>query len=134
MKVLRNVLLPAAAAAALILPVGALAQQAPPATAAPGAQQWQGHRGGHRGFMRMFRDLNLSDQQKTQIQSIVQQYRQAHPRGSQPDPQARKQMRDQIMNVLTPQQRTQLQQKMQQMHERHDKEQGEPQTSSTPQP
>jgi Spy/CpxP family protein refolding chaperone len=127
--------MPAAAAVALILPVGALAQQAPPATVAPGAQQWQGHR--HRGgFMRMFRNLNLSDQQKSQIRTIMQQYRQAHPQGSQPDPQARKQMRDQIMNLLTPQQRTQFQQEMQQMraqHEReHEQEQEQPQPQATP--
>ncbi len=107
MKILRNLVIPAAAAAALILPAGVLAQQATaPNQNPPAAGQWQGH-GGHRGgFMRMFRNLNLSAQQKSKIQQIVQQYHQAHPQGSQPNPQARKQMRDQIMNLLTLQQRT----------------------------
>jgi Spy/CpxP family protein refolding chaperone len=118
-------------AAALIVPAAVLAQQAPdPSTSPAAGQQWQReHHGG--GMMRMFRDLNLSDQQKTQIQQIMQQYRQAHPRGSAPDPQARKQMRDQIMNVLTPQQRTQLQQEMQRFRQEHEGEGGAP---ATPQP
>lgn len=131
MKTLRNVIMPAAMAAALIVPAAVLAQQAPdPSTSPAAGQQWQReHHGG--GMMRMFRDLNLSDQQKTQIQQIMQQYRQAHPRGSAPDPQARKQMRDQIMNVLTPQQRTQLQQEMQRFRQEHEGEGGAP---ATPQP
>lgn len=134
MKVLRNILMPAAAAVSLILPTGAFAQQSAPPAGAP-TQQWQGHR--HGGFMHMFSKLNLSDQQKSQIQQIMQQYRQAHPYGSQPDPQARKQMRRQIMNVLTPQQRTQLQQQMQQMRQQRERDNddgGQPQPQSTTQP
>jgi len=72
--------------------------------------------------MGMLRGVNLSDQQKTQLKQIMQQYRQAHPKGSQTDPQARRtaheQLRQQLMNVLTPQQRTQVEQNMQQMRER----------------
>jgi len=136
-KILRNLVIPAAAAAALILPAGVLAQQATaPNQNPPAAGQWQGH-GGHRGgFMRMFRNLNLSAQQKSKIQQIVQQYHQAHPQGSQPNPQARKQMRGQIMNLLTPQQRTQLQQQMQQMRAQRGQhpDNDEPQAGSTPQP
>jgi periplasmic protein CpxP/Spy len=87
-------------AASLALP--AVAQQQQPS---PPAQQ------GQRGdwMMRRFSDLNLTDQQKSQIQSLMQSYRQAHPRGSAPDPDARKQLRDQINAVLTPDQRTKLQ-------------------------
>lgn len=134
MKVLRNILMPAAVAVSLILPAGAFAQQAAAPAAGP-TQQWQGHR--HGGFMRMFESLNLSAQQKSQIQQIMQQYRQAHPRGSQPDPQARQQMRQQVMNVLTPQQRTQLQQKMQQMRQEHERDNdgaGQPQPQATTRP
>jgi len=73
-------------------------QQAPPS-------QFQPHRD---RMMRMFENLNLSDQQKQQIKTLMDNYRQAHPRGSTPDPDARKQLRDQIDAVLTPAQRTQL--------------------------
>ena len=86
-------------AAGLTLPAVAQVQQAP---AAP-AQSQHGDRMMHR-----FDDLNLSDQQKSQIQSLMQNYRQAHPRGSAPDPDARKQLRGQIDAILTPDQRTQL--------------------------
>ncbi len=72
--------------------------------------------------MGMLRGVNLSDQQKTQLKQIMQQFRQAHPKGSQTDPQARRtaheQLRQQLMNVLTPQQRAQVQANMQQMRER----------------
>jgi Spy/CpxP family protein refolding chaperone len=94
----------------LAAPIAASAQQAPP-------QQYQQNDGayGHNrrnGFMRELRALNLNDQQKAQIKQIVTQFRQAHPRGSAPDPQAREQMRAQVMSVLTPAQRQQLQQEM----------------------
>lgn len=86
--------------------------------------------------MRMFRGVNLSDQQKTQIKQIMQNFRQSHPRGTQTDPQARRtarqQMMQQVMNVLTPQQRSQVQQNMQRMRQRM--ERGEPSPQSTQQP
>ena len=59
----------------------------------------------HRGAMWR---LNLSDQQRAQIRSLVQTFRTAHPRGSAPDPQARAELRAQIRAVLTPEQRIQL--------------------------
>ncbi len=55
-------------------------------------------------------NLNLSQQQRAQIHALFQQYRQTHPRGSAFDPQARKQLREHILSVLTPQQRVQLKQ------------------------
>lgn len=131
MAILRNLLVPAAFAAAIMVPAASFAQES--GTPGPGSTQsqgqWQGqghHRGG--GMMRMMRDLNLSDQQKTQIQQIMQQFRQSHPQGERPDAQAREQLRNQIMNVLTPQQRTELQAKMQQMRSGH------PEPESTTQP
>ena len=66
----------------------------------------------HGGMMQRFASLNLSDAQKTQIQNLMTQFRQAHPKGSAPDPAARQALRQQIMNVLTPQQQAQLQQEM----------------------
>jgi Spy/CpxP family protein refolding chaperone len=85
-------------------------------------------------MMRMFRSLNLTQQQQSRIQQIVQQFRQSRPEGSRPDPQAREQMRSQIMNVLTPQQQAQLKQRMEQMRqERMQREGSEPEPDSTPQ-
>ncbi len=88
-------------AAGLSLPVVAQAQQAPPPPPA------QSQHGGD-WMMHRFSDLNLTDAQKSQIQSLMQNYRQAHPRGSQPDPDARKQLREQINALLTPDQQAQL--------------------------
>jgi Spy/CpxP family protein refolding chaperone len=85
-------------AAGLSLPAIAQTQQAPPPA--------QSQHGDH--MMRHFSDLNLSDAQKSQIKSIMESYRQAHPKGSAPDPDARKQLREQINGVLTPDQQTQL--------------------------
>lgn len=110
--------------AALLAPVAAFAQQAAPAPA-PAVRQgpmhrFGRHRHGHHGFM--MRGVNLNAQQKAQIKQIMQNFRQAHPRGTKMDPQARRtahqQLRAQIMNVLTPQQRTQVQQNIQQMRQR----------------
>ncbi len=70
--------------------------------------------------MRMFKTLNLTPDQQSKIKSIMDQYRQAHPQGSQPDPQSRKQMREQIDQILTPQQRDQLTQQRQHMRERRE--------------
>ena len=64
--------------------------------------------------MRAMRGLNLSTQQQSQIQQLVQQYRQTHPRGSTPDPQSRKDLRTKVMAVLTPAQQAQLKTQMEQ--------------------
>ncbi|MGB6985477.1 MAG: hypothetical protein WBD74_05790 [Candidatus Aquilonibacter sp.] len=96
--------------AGLALPAVAQDQQPPP----PGQTQQHGDR-----MMRMYQNLNLTDQQKSQIQSLMQNYRQAHPRGSTLDPDARKQLHDQINAVLTPDQRTQLQTEEQQFRAQH---------------
>ena len=107
--------------AAVIVPSVGLAQQTQPQpdaqvqpqSAAPlQAARVRRHRG---FFMQALRSVGLSDQQKTQIQQLVAQYRQAHPAGSARDPQARKQLRDQILGVLTPQQQTELKAKLAQL-------------------
>jgi len=86
-------------AAALSIPALAQVDQPP----APPAQSHHGDR-----MMRRFSNLNLSDQQKSQIRTLLENYRQTHPKGSTPDPDARKQLRGQILSVLTPDQRMQL--------------------------
>lgn len=53
--------------------------------------------------------LNLTDDQRSQIHQLIAQYRQAHPAGSAPDPQAREQLHQKILEVLTPDQRSTLQ-------------------------
>lgn len=71
----------------------------------------------HHGMMmhRMFQGVNLTAQQKTQIHQLMTQFHQQHPKGSQPDPQARKAMHDQIMNLLTPAQQAQVKANMAKM-------------------
>ncbi|MBC5816659.1 MAG: hypothetical protein GIW97_08970 [Candidatus Eremiobacteraeota bacterium] len=59
-------------------------------------------------MMQRFAALNLSAQQQTQIQSLIAQFRQAHPQGSPRDPQAMQTLRSQINAVLTPAQQQQL--------------------------
>lgn len=147
MKSLRSFVIPLALGAALLAPVAVFAQQAAPAPA--NAQQSQGVYQGpmrgarhHRrhGFMRLMRGVTLSDQQKSQMKQVMQQFRQAHPRGSLKTAaerkQAHQQLRAQMMNILTPQQRTQVQQNMQQMRarwaQRHG--QGAPNPQASPQP
>jgi len=104
---LRSLLVPAALATAVAIPAVGFAQVQP--SPAPLSQPLQGERrhGGF-GFMREMRSLNLSPQQQSQIQELMSQYRQAHPRGSAPDPQARKDLRTKLMAVLTPAQQQQL--------------------------
>ena len=142
MNIFRSLLLPAAMSAALIAPVAVFAQQTnqAPAPGTYGTQsqgQWQGRRhGGRHGFMRMMRGVNLSDQQKTQMKQLMQQFRQAHPKGSPPDRQARIQLHQQMLNILTPQQRTQVQQNIQQMRqsrrERSEQQGPAPEASESP--
>jgi Spy/CpxP family protein refolding chaperone len=104
----RSMLVPAALVTALAVPATGFAQVQPAqGQLAPAQGQGERHRGGF-GFMREMRELNLSAQQQSQIQQLVQQFRQAHPRGSAPDPQARKDLRAKIMAVLTPAQQAQL--------------------------
>ena len=74
-------------------------------------------------MMRRFENLNLNDQQKSQIQSLMQSYRQTHPKGSAPDPDARKQLREQIDAVLTPDQRAQIKADMEKYRSQHQRTQ-----------
>jgi len=105
----RSLLVPVAMATALAVPAIGFAQVQPPAA----NSQTQSGSERHRGGFHFLKDLNLSQQQQTQIDQIRQQYRQAHPKGSARDPQARKDMRNKIMAVLTPAQQAQLKADMQ---------------------
>ncbi len=106
-----------ALAAALCLPVAVSAQQAPPESAvqqAPAGTQ-QATPKVYRRWSRLLNGVNLSNQQHDQIQSVLDQYAQAHPAGSQHVPGAARQLHDQIFGILTQQQQTQVQQNVQQM-------------------
>lgn len=103
-------------AGALILPIGASAQQAPPPVN-QSTQPLSAHLH-HRvpAFARAMRGANLSASQKAQIRQIREQYRAAHPPHSGRNPQAAEAMRAQLLNVLTPAQRTQFKQNLAAMH------------------
>lgn len=96
----------AALAVACTFPAAAFAQAAPLASPAPGMHRHHGHGG---GYMRALRTLGLSDAQKQQIQTAMQQSRQS---GQNADPAARKanreKLRAQIDGILTADQRTRL--------------------------
>lgn len=108
-------------ACSLVVPIAGLAQvtPAPNTTSATPPPGYQGHHGQHGRFMEaMMKGITLNDQQKSQIQTLMQQFRQQHPKGSPRDPQAMKSFHDSLVNVLTPQQQTQFKQNMQDMRNR----------------
>jgi Spy/CpxP family protein refolding chaperone len=86
--------------------------------AGPASQASSALSGHHAGFMRALHGMNLSDQQRSQIMQLMQQYHQAHPQGSAVDPQARRALHQQILAILTPQQQAQWKQHMQPWHGR----------------
>jgi Spy/CpxP family protein refolding chaperone len=106
------------AAPALALAQGVISDASQPGT--PGSQATgspYGHR--HHGMMSMLKSLNLTQQQQGQIKTLIGNYKQAHPKGSQPDATARKQLHDQVLAVLTPAQRTKLEQEKAAWHKQH---------------
>lgn len=123
----------AALAAALSLPVAVSAQQAP----APVMQQAPGGTQStpkiYRRWSRLLNGVNLSNQQHDQIQSLLDQYAQAHPAGSQRVRGAARQLREQIFGILTPQQQSQVQQTMQQMRAQHQQMRQQRQQQTPPQ-
>jgi Spy/CpxP family protein refolding chaperone len=103
-------LLGVALGAALLAPLGAAAQTLPPATApAPAAAPAAAHRH-HGGLRHALRNLNLTDDQRTQIAAIMKQTRAANQ--SAPDRETKRannrRMRARINSLLTPDQRTAL--------------------------
>ncbi|MFN2528931.1 MAG: hypothetical protein ABR584_09485 [Candidatus Baltobacteraceae bacterium] len=105
MKSIRSFLIPAGLVAALALPNASFAQANAPLVPAAGAQQGVRH---HGRFMRAIHTLNLSADQQSKIKALVDQFHQAHPKGSPRDPQAAKALHDQILGMLTPAQQVQL--------------------------
>jgi hypothetical protein len=117
-----NLLTVGAFAVALAMPLGVCAQQsqypAPqgqyPAqqnrTTMPSPSKLQ-----HRWMKRLER-LNLSGDQQQHVQSLIDQYSQAHPEGSPRQPGSGRELRRQIMGVLTSDQQNQLRAQMRADH------------------
>lgn len=99
-------LIAGAAVLALALPLACNAQSAPDSNTT-GAQAGARH---HRGGMmqRFMTGITLSDAQKQQLQKLRDDFRTAHPQGQRPDRDAMKQLRQSMLDVLTPDQRTQF--------------------------
>jgi Spy/CpxP family protein refolding chaperone len=109
----------ASLAVAFVLPAAAFAQTAPGPLGSPmpGMHRHHGHGS---AYMRALHALNLSDAQKAQIKTAMQQ---SHQAGQNADPATRKanreKLRAQIDGILTPDQRTQLHTAMQQQRATH---------------
>jgi Spy/CpxP family protein refolding chaperone len=127
-----------ALALGLLAPLSVSAQQAQPQ---PGYQarqhttpdeptmqhRWQKRLGG----------LDLSGDQQQRISSIIHGYAQSHPAGSPPDRAGNRALRQQILSVLSPDQRQQYHQMVQQqraaMQQRHEQMNGQGQQGPSPQ-
>jgi Spy/CpxP family protein refolding chaperone len=108
-----NLLAIGALAAALALPLSVCAQETQPPpqahagrTTTPSGDKLQRH------WAKRFGDLNLSADQQHQVQSIIDQYSQAHPGGSPRDRNASRELRHELMGVLTNDQKSQFKQQM----------------------
>ena len=114
----------AALAAALSLPVVVNAQQAPqPPVTQQAPAGTQATPKIYRRWSRLLNGVNLSSQQHNQIQTLLDQYAQAHPAGSQHVRGAARQLRDQIFGILTANQQTQVRQTMQSLRAQHEQRQ-----------
>jgi len=116
-----NLIAAGAFAVALAMPIGLRAQQGQPP--GPPASQSFHHHGTpsaaklqHR-WMKRFGHLNLSGDQQQRVQSIINQYSQQHPEGSQPDRDASRALHQQLMGVLTPDQQSAYHQQMRERRE-----------------
>jgi hypothetical protein len=94
-------------------PPGVTAQQRTTPSSANITQRW----------MRRLGNLNLSGDQQQRIQSMINQYSQAHPQGSPRDREASRSLQRQILSVLSSDQqsqyRAQMRARREQMHQGH---------------
>jgi Spy/CpxP family protein refolding chaperone len=116
---------------ALAVPsLGAYAQQSQPQgiTAQQRTTQSPGSLTQH--WMRRFGNLNLSGDQQQRIQSMINQYSQAHPQGSPHDRDASRALRHEIMSVLNSDQQSQYRAEMRARHEQTQHQRGQQQGPS----
>ncbi|HVR45736.1 MAG TPA: hypothetical protein VMT95_03725 [Candidatus Binatia bacterium] len=133
-----NLLAVGALAAALAMPLGADAQQQQYPQQGQGQAVEPNHDRIQHRWQRRLSHLNLSNDQQQRVQSMIDQYSQAHPEGSAVDPNARRELRRQIMGVLSSDQQNQFQQEMRArraaMQQRQGQmQQGQPQNQGPPQ-
>ena len=121
--------------ASMLLPMAGMAQQEQPGQTQPHAQEQgrphKGHGRHHgRGMGKMAQRLNLSDQQKQQFQQIRQQGKQqalairndsslSDADKKQKLQALHKQNREQMMGMLTPEQKEQFKQMREERHKNH---------------
>jgi hypothetical protein len=108
-----NLLAASAFAVALAMPLAASAQQGPPQGQGPATRasgQMPSEARLQQRWGRRLGRLNLSSDQQQHIQSLIHQYSQAHPEGSPRDRDSVRQLRQQLMGQLTPDQQNQLRQ------------------------
>lgn len=104
MKRLSHLVLSFALGSALAAPVAAVAQMAPTPTA----------KNPHY-FTRAVRSVMLSPSQRVKVATITAQYRKAHPDSAPHDIKAEQQFHQDIENVLTPAQRSQVEARVKQL-------------------
>jgi hypothetical protein len=113
-----------ALAVALAMPLGAYAQQSQPqgvsAQRTTPSQAKLQHR-----WMKRLGKLNLSSDQQQRVQSMIDQYSQAHPQGSPRDRNASRDLRRQILSVLNSDQQSQYQAQMRAQHQQTQQHRGQ---------
>jgi hypothetical protein len=125
---------------ALAVPLGAYAQQSQPQGVMAQQRTTPSTANLQHRWMKRLGNLNLSGDQQQRIQSMINQYSQAHPQGSPRNPGAARDLRRQIMSVLSSEQQNQYHAQMrareQQMQQRRGQQQGpagQPQDQQGPQ-
>jgi hypothetical protein len=92
---------------ALAVPLGAYAQQSQPQGVTAQQRTTRSPAYLQQHWMKRLGDLNLSGDQQQRIQSMINQYSQAHPQGSPRDRDASRDLRRQILSVLSSDQQSQ---------------------------
>jgi Spy/CpxP family protein refolding chaperone len=122
-------LVPVLALIAFAVPLAAGAQTPPPPAATPGPMMGHhhGHHRHHPSLMRALRDLNLTPAQQQQVTAFRDQAKKANVNADSATKRANAaKLREQIMGILTPDQKAQL---AAEMHRP-----AKPMTSETPPP
>jgi Spy/CpxP family protein refolding chaperone len=126
LRLIRGFLLTALVAAFPLAVAAQVVPDNPPASAPNGPAAQPGVRPHVTPYMRALRGLNLSDAQRSQIRGIMQSYRQKNQGLDRTTRRANiRQMRHEILAVLSPGQRSNLRQQMQQYRQQHPQNPGQ---------
>lgn len=119
---------------ALALMAPALAQTPPQPPLAPSASGTVTGHGDHARMWNMVEGLNgITDTQRQQIEALRTQYEQNNQPGTTPSHGTMRALRQQLMQILTPAQQTQLRSQLQQFRRQHQAQQP-PNASPPPRP